>query len=97
MAAKDRALKSFLFTRMYRHYKVNRMASKARRVVRDLFQLFMAEPNTLPQDWQRSANEQPEQGSEAGRARQIADYIAGMTDRYALLEHQRLFDLYAKT
>jgi dGTPase len=83
-------LKTFLFARMYRHYKVNRMTSKARRVVRDLFRLLVAEPECLPTEWSRPALE----CGEAARARLVCDYIAGMTDRYALDEHRRLFDLY---
>jgi dGTPase len=86
----DRALKRFLFERMYRHPKVNRMASKARRVVRELFQLFLAEPECLPCEWAVSPG-----ASEAERARRVADYLAGMTDRFALDEHRRLFDTYA--
>ena len=89
MAASDRILKDFLYRRMYRHYKVNRMASKARRVVRELFSLFIAEPECLPNDWQARCNgaHSPE------TARAVADYIAGMTDRFAFLEYQRLFDV----
>jgi dGTPase len=89
MAANDRILKDFLYRRMYRHYKVNRMASKARRVVRELFSLFIAEPECLPNDWQARCNgaHSPE------TARAVADYIAGMTDRFAFLEYQRLFDV----
>ena len=86
----DRALKRFLYQRMYRHYRVNRMSSKARRVVRELFQLFLAEPECLPGEWRALTG-----GSEADRARVIADYLAGMTDRFALDEHRRLFDTYA--
>ncbi|HEX2150754.1 MAG TPA: dNTP triphosphohydrolase, partial [Stellaceae bacterium] len=86
----DRALKRFLFERMYRHPRVNRMASKARRVVRELFQLFLAEPECLPGEWAV-----PSGASEAERARIVADYLAGMTDRFALDEHRRLFDTYA--
>jgi dGTPase len=86
----DRALKRFLFERMYRHYRVNRMSSKARRVVRELFQLFLAEPECLPGEWRALAG-----GGEAERARLVADYLAGMTDRFALDEHRRLFDTYA--
>jgi dGTPase len=86
----DRALKRFLFERMYRHPRVNRMASKARRVVRELFQLFLAEPECLPGEWAV-----PSEASEAERARIVADYLAGMTDRFALDEHRRLFDTYA--
>ncbi len=93
MSANDKALKSFLFERMYRHYKVNRMASKARRVVQEIFGLLLAEPECLPTEW-RAAVDQP--GSVA-TARLVADYIAGMTDRFALDEHARLFDTYATT
>ena len=89
MAASDRILKDFLYRRMYRHYKVNRMASKARRVVRELFSLFIAEPECLPNDWRARCN--GAHSSETARA--VADYIAGMTDRFAFLEYQRLFDV----
>src|SRR5207248_1884170 len=75
----DRALKRFLFERMYRHYRVNRMSSKARRVLRELFQLFLAEPECLPGEWRALAG-----GTVAERARLVADYLAGMTDRFAL-------------
>jgi dGTPase len=88
MAAHDKSLKEFLFAHMYRHTKVNRMTSKARRVVRDLFGLLLAEPELLPEDWRTG-------GLEPGSlrtARRVADYIAGMTDRFALDEHSRLFD-----
>jgi dGTPase len=93
MRAHDRALKAFLFERMYRHYRVNRMASKARRIVQELFQLFHAEPQCLPTEW-RLAADGP---GTAATARVVADYIAGMTDRYALDEHYRVFDRYATT
>jgi dGTPase len=86
----DRALKRFLFERMYRHYRVNRMSSKARRVVRELFQLFLAEPECLPDEWRIPAG-----AGTAAVARTVADYLAGMTDRFALDEHRRLFDTYA--
>jgi dGTPase len=92
MRANDKALKRFLFDRMYRHYRVNRMTSKARRVVRDLFELFLAEPACLPTEWR----EQTENAPRAQAARVVADYIAGMTDRYALDEHARLFNVYAR-
>jgi dGTPase len=84
----DKILKQFLFAHMYRHTTVNRMTSKARRVVRDLFGLLLAEPELLPEDWRG-------EGIESGTlkaARRVADYIAGMTDRFALDEHSRLFD-----
>lgn len=93
MQAADKVLRPFMFERMYRHYRVNRMIAKARRVVQDMFHLFMEMPQTLPPEWQRQITEP---GSSAA-ARVIADYIAGMTDRYALEEHRRLFDLTAKT
>jgi dGTPase len=91
--AKDlETIRSFLFTNMWRHYKVNRMTSKAKRVVTDLFDLFMSETNTLPHEWQRSEAGAIETLSATARARVIADYIASMTDRYAILEHERLFE-----
>ena len=89
MAANDRSLKKFLYRRMYRHYKVNRMASKARRVVQDLFKLFVAEPECLPNDWR----ERCDASGSRQTARAVADYIAGMTDRFAFLEHQRIFNI----
>ena len=89
MAANDRSLKKFLYHRMYRHYKVNRMASKARRVVQDLFKLFVAEPECLPNDWR----ERCDASGSCQTARAVADYIAGMTDRFAFLEHQRIFNI----
>jgi dGTPase len=86
----DRALKRFLYRRMYRHYRVNRMSSKARRVVHELFQLFLAEPECLPGEWRAlTGRGRPED------ARVVADYLALMTDRFALDEHRRLFDTYA--
>jgi len=90
MAEEVRALKSFLFESMYRHYKVNRMTAKARRVVRELFDLYVKTPECLPDEWRDKA----EAGDARERAVLVADYIAGMTDRYALEEHHRLFDPY---
>ena len=90
-------LRAFLRQRMYRHYRVNREMSKCKRVVRALFQLFMDEPNTLPTEWQRDISKAGGDADLAVRARHVADYIAGMTDRYALAEHDRLFDLHVKT
>jgi dGTPase len=91
MRDNDRALKRFLYERMYRHSRVNRMSHKARRVVRELFQLFAAEPECLPSEWRAAAA----CGDAPVRARIVADYLAGMTDRFALDEHRRLFDTYA--
>jgi len=92
MRANDKALKTFLFERMYRHYRVNRMTSKARRTVRELFQLLHLEPQCLPTEWRQQADG----AGTPATARVVADYIAGMTDRFALDEHARLFDRYAK-
>jgi dGTPase len=92
MRAHDKALKAFLFERMYRHYRVNRMSSKAQRILRELFDLLYREPECLPGEWRQQAGS-PES---AATARVVADYIAGMTDRFALDEHSRLFDRYAK-
>ncbi len=86
MAANDRALKDFLFENMYAHPKVRRETGQARQVVRSLFSLFFDRPEALPLPWRRRA----EAGGEARRARIIADYIAGMTDRFAQNEHGRL-------
>lgn len=82
-------LRAFLMERMYRHWRVNRTRSQARRMLAEMFQLFMAEPDVLPTEWaQRAANRDL-----AGRARVVCDYIAGMTDRYAIEEHRKLFHL----
>ena len=82
-------LKAFLFERMYRHYLVNRMGSKAKRVVTDLFNLYISEPECLPTEWSARAGER----NSAETARVVADFIAGMTDRFAFREHAKLFDL----
>jgi dGTPase len=88
MRHNDLALKEFLFERMYRHDRVNRMSSKARRVVHDLFGLYLAEPQFLPREWRELAAGPDDPQT----ARLAADYLAGMTDRFALDEHRRLFD-----
>jgi len=93
MQRNDRAFKDFLLERMYRHYRVNRMSSKARRVVHDLFALYLAEPQCLPSEWRQLAAGPDEPQT----ARVAADYLAGMTDRFALDEHNRLFDTYSAT
>jgi dGTPase len=76
-------LKQFLHSNLYRHYRVSRMSSKARRIVTELFQAFLSEPGLLPPEFQERAR--------TDTPRAIADYIAGMTDRYAIVEHRRLF------
>lgn len=84
MAEENHQLKRFLHERLYRHYRVLRMTYKARRIVRDLFSAFTSDVRLLPEEHRRRA----EQG---GLERVVADYIAGMTDRYAIKEHRRLF------
>jgi len=91
IAEKQKPLRAFLFERMYRHHKVNRMMSQARRIVRELFGLFIAEPETLPAPWRQRA--QLADKDMVKRARVVCDYIAGMTDTYAIDEHRRLFNL----
>jgi dGTPase len=86
------ALKTFLREHVYRHYKVRRMTSKARRVVGALFDAFFTDPTLMPDEYQDSGGRLERGQGTAGRARAVADYIAGMTDRYAILEHRRLFD-----
>jgi dGTPase len=89
MAEDLSALRLFLMERMYRHWKVNRTRSQARRILAEMFQLFLAEPDVLPTEWFARV----EGRDEAGRARVVCDYIAGMTDRYAIEEHRKLFHL----
>jgi dGTPase len=88
-------LKRFLFQNMYRHYRVVRMAVKAERVIQDLFQAYMEHPEMLPAGTASVRLRQA--GDQAARARVIADYIAGMTDRYALDEYDRLFNVHARS
>lgn len=84
------ALKAFLFERMYRHYRVNRSMSKAQRIVRDLFGLLHRAPDQLPPEWQHGCD-----GAGGFKsARRVCDFIAGMTDKFAIEEHVRLFDLH---
>lgn len=83
MDEQQRALKNCLRINLYRHYRVMRMTAKARRIIGDLFGMFMEDNRLLPPPFQRQAG--------AERARAVADYIAGMTDRYAIREHRRIF------
>jgi dGTPase len=86
-------LKTFLMENMYRHYKVNRMSSKAKRVVKELFNFFLAEPQCLPTHWRKLAGGP----RSVTTATVVADFIAGMTDRFALDEHRRIFDVQARS
>lgn len=85
MHRRNRQIKDFLYTNLYRHYRVVRMAVKAERMIVDLFQAYQAEPHMLPDQFQAVV-------SERGLERTICDYIAGMTDRFAVEEHTKLFD-----
>lgn len=93
MAQANRAIKEFLFARMYRHWRVVRMSNKARRVTEELFGLLHETPTMLPDGWRALAGE----GDPARAAPVVADYIAGMTDRFALEEHRRLTDPFVTT
>jgi dGTPase len=84
-AARVRELKEFLFHNMYRHWRVVRMGDKAGRILRDLFASYVGEPRQLPPHYQQ-------QIARDGVERVVCDYIAGMTDRFAVDEHQKLFD-----
>ncbi len=83
----DAAIKQFLYPHMYRHPKVMEVRQHADRIVRDLFHRFCDDPAALPQEWRNELPEDP-----ARRARRVSDYIAGMTDPFAVMEHRRLFD-----
>jgi dGTPase len=87
MKADTTALKRFLHANLYRHYQVNRMRVKASRIVKELFDSFMTDPVLLPPDYQDDS------GDVTKQARKISDYIAGMTDRYAIREHRRIFSI----
>jgi len=88
MAEAERGVKRLLTARMYRHAHVDRVMSAAAGVLSDLFDRYFADPEALPAEWAREAG----RGGETSHARAVADFIAGMTDRYALTEHRRLFD-----
>ena len=89
LRVKNADLKKFLFKNLYRHYRVERMADKAERILRDLFRAYTHNPKILP-PWvfQRAGSDDP--------MRAICDYVAGMTDRFALDEHEKLFDPHAR-
>jgi dGTPase len=82
-------LRAFLHARMYRHYRMNRTRSAARRILREMFELYLAEPDVMPEEWRARTDNR----DASGKARVVCDYIAGMTDRYAIEEHRKLFQL----
>ncbi|MDA0780738.1 MAG: deoxyguanosinetriphosphate triphosphohydrolase [Proteobacteria bacterium] len=85
-----KTIKEFLNENMYKHYKVSRMTSKAKRIIQDLFAILNTEPECLPNDWREKALNAENANK---RSEVVVDYIAGMTDRYAIDEHKKLFDL----
>jgi len=85
-------LKRVLYQNLYRHHRVHRMTSKAKHVVREMFEAFMDDPRLMPPEFHDGALALERSEGSAGRARIVADYVAGMTDRYALDEYERLFD-----
>ena len=87
MAEADRAIKDFLYPRLYRHARIVRIMSDAEQLLGRLFEHYVATPGDLPAEWIGGLD----QTDAAGRALRIADFIAGMTDRYAMVEHARLF------
>jgi len=89
LETRQRVLRAFLYERMYKHYMVNRMRSQAKRILKDLFDVFLREPETLPPPWRQDAEQAPPER----RARIIVDYVSGMTDTFAIEEHRRLFNL----
>jgi dGTPase len=92
VAAEHLELKHYLRDHVYRHYRVLRMTNKANAVVSSMFDAFFARPELLPDEHHQAAKDMESESGENGRARAVADYIAGMTDRYAIVEHERLFD-----
>lgn len=91
MAAVHRELKKFLLDRLYRHSRVLRMTTKARRTVTQLFDAFASDVRLMPAEFAAAAERAASENGDRGRLRVVSDYIAGMTDRYAILEHERLF------
>jgi dGTPase len=91
MRADNDVLKALLNRRVYQHYRVRRMTSRARRVVSDLFEAFLGDPLLLPPETLARVSQREARRGQRGRARAVADYVAGMTDRYALAQHAALF------
>ncbi len=89
MSLSMQEIRTFLTTKMYKHYEINRMTSKAKRIVSDLFKIFTQEADCLPKEWKLNYDQAENSFS---RNRIITDYIAGMTDRFAINEHKKLYD-----
>lgn len=88
MNANVNKLREFLFSRMYRHNRINRICAKSKMIVRELFEYFLDQPTCLPVSWGEAVISAPDRET---KARIVADYIAGMTDRFAVREHRKLF------
>ena len=92
MKFKNKELKSFLHKKVYHHYRVHRMSQKARNIIFDLFDAFYKDVRLLPDEYREFAAHAEQCKGKSGRAREVSDYIAGMTDRYAIAEHERIFN-----
>ncbi len=92
MRERNLELKRFLRKHLYQHYRVHRMSGKAARIIRDLFTVYFDDPRFLPEETQVKARRLKDEMGDAGQARAVADYIAGMTDRYAIAEYGRVYD-----
>jgi dGTPase len=88
MAAAEKELKAFLYKHLYRHPEVMRVRAEAERIVRELFDVYFADPRVMPDGWREGLD----RAEDRIKARSVADFLAGMTDTYALKEHRRLFD-----
>jgi dGTPase len=92
MKSQSQELKHFLRKNLYQHYRVHRMTRKADRIIQDLFDGFMNDIKLLPPDHQQKVKQLMDMSGDPGKARAVSDYIAGMTDRYAIMEHKRIYD-----
>jgi dGTPase len=92
MREKNLELKRFLRTHLYRHYRVHRMSAKATRTITALFEAYIDDPRLMPNESQQHVSRLEAMNGRDGRARAVADYIAGMTDRYAITEYERTFN-----
>ena len=92
MQSKNRELKSFLNKNLYQHYRVHRMSKKAGKIISDLYTAFFNDVPLLPNEYREQIATAQKKNGDSGRARIVSDYIAGMTDRYAIAEHERIFN-----
>lgn len=92
MQHRHQALKTFLRVNLYQHYRVRRMTAKAARILSALFEAFFDDPRLLPPETQAKLRRKESSAAEAGKARAVSDYIAGMTDRYAIREYERVYN-----